>query len=435
MIISKLLNKLNAGKKIGITSVCSANKFVIEAAMKHAKKNKYNLLIESTSNQVDQFGGYTTMTPNAFVSYVYTISNKIEFPLDNLILGGDHLGPNVWRNIDSYKAMKNAEDQIAAYVSAGYTKIHLDTSFVLADDENNNGRLSAKTITERAARLCMVAEKVFKENSNTISKPIYVIGTDVPIPGGAIDNEEEIKLTTPEELEETIELSRKAFYTQGLEEAWDRVIAVVVQPGVEFSDSKVLPYSSEKNIGLKKKIESYKNIYFEAHSTDYQKNDDLIKMVEDHFAILKVGPWLTFAMREALFSLNLIENQIFKNKNSVEVSNLDKVLEVEMNKNPNYWKGHYKGTKDEIELAKIYSYSDRIRYYWSNKNVDASVEKMLSNLERVNISESLISQFLPNQYKELREGLIENNPRDFVQSKITEVLAVYQSATGGNIEK
>ena len=39
----------------GICSICSANEFVLKAAFNKAIKDNSTLLIESTSNQVDQF--------------------------------------------------------------------------------------------------------------------------------------------------------------------------------------------------------------------------------------------------------------------------------------------------------------------------------------------------------------------------------------------
>ena len=61
---------------------------------------------------------------------------------------------------------------------------------------------------------------------------------------------------------------------------------------------------------LKKTIEKYDQFVYEAHSTDYQRKETLRQMVKDHFVILKVGPALTFAMREALFSLDFIEKEL-----------------------------------------------------------------------------------------------------------------------------
>ncbi len=431
MIFKRLLNKLNVGNKIGITSICSANKYVIEAAMLHAKKYNYDLLIESTSNQVDQFGGYTGMTPKDFHNYVYSIAEETNFPKEKLILGGDHLGPNVWQNQKAEIAMQNTFDQIAAYVSAGYTKIHLDSSFALADDETKNGILPPEIITERAAQMCEVAEKTNNKIGSEI-KPYYVIGTDVPIPGGATENENNIKVTTPDELEETIELTRKAFYKRGLQDAWERVIAVVVQPGVEFTHSKVFPYEHKKNDELIRKIEEYKGLYFEAHSTDYQGKDDLKNMVNDHFAILKVGPWLTFALRESLYSLSYIEEELLKYKSGMQSSNLIEVINNEMKANPKYWKNHYNGNENEIYIAKNFSYSDRVRYYWTNAVISNAVKKLINNLENIRIPESVVSQFLPIQYKELREEKIINSPKSFIISKISEVLSIYNYAVGGD---
>ncbi len=431
MALNKLLNKLNKGYKTGIVSICSANKFVIENSMKYAQENNSHLLIESTSNQVDQFGGYTGMTPQMFSEYVYSIADQMNFPKENLVLGGDHLGPNVWQNKTSDIAMQNTFEQIEAYVSAGYTKIHLDSSFALADDSAEDGILSSEIITERAAQMCEVAERTFKKNSLS-KKPFYIIGTDVPIPGGATENEGSIKLTTAEELEETIELTKKAFYKRGLEEAWERVIAVVVQPGVEFSDTKVFPYVSKNNSALIKKLESYNGLYFEAHSTDYQLQDDLKNMVNDHFAILKVGPWLTFALREALFSLSYIERELLKFNNALQASQLIENLNSIMIENPKYWNKHYNGKKSNIYLSMNFSYSDRIRYYWTNTTIDKKVKLLIDNLTKLNIPESLLSQFLPNQYKEVREGKIKNHPNEIIKSKISEVLSVYKYAVGGN---
>lgn len=44
-------------------------------------------------------------------------------------------------------------------------------------------------------------------------------------------------------------------------------------------------------------VNDYSHLVFEAHSTDYQTKEAYKQLVHDHFAILKVGPALTFAMR------------------------------------------------------------------------------------------------------------------------------------------
>ncbi len=428
---SELRKYFNLGDNIAIASICSANRYVLKAAMQLKNNSKNNILIESTSNQVDQFGGYTGMTPIDFVQFVKSIADEVSFPFGNIIFGGDHLGPNVWQNEEAKSAMLKAEDQIKAYVKAGYRKIHLDTSFSLGDDDKSK-QLSPEIITERAARLCKIAEETFNKISNKKEKPVYVIGTEVPIPGGAQEEEESIVATTPEDLVNTIKLSQKAFYELGLKEAWERVIAVVVQPGVEFSDSQVFKYNRDNVTKIKSKIEDYPNLIFEAHSTDYQSKAALTEMVQDYFGILKVGPWLTFAMREAIFALADIEGELV---DSAKSSNLKDEIDKIMVERPKYWNKHYHGTQKEIKLARAYSYSDRIRYYWSDKKVINILEKMMNNLKEINIPNTLISQYLPTQYCLIMENKIEKNPETLIISKISEVLNIYNSACGGSIEK
>lgn len=431
MVLEEIINKHKEFRKFGIKSICSANRFVLKAAMLFEKGKNNQLLIESTSNQVDQFGGYTGMTPSDFIQFVKNIADEVQFPTERIIFGGDHLGPNVWQKESSISAMRKAEDQIRAYVSAGYRKIHLDTSFSLADDDKSKP-LSPNIITERAARLCSVAEETFASLDDDSEKPVYVIGTEVPIPGGAHEEEESISVTSPEDLEVTIELSKKAFYDRGLEEAWERVIAVVVQPGVEFSDAQVFEYNRENASNIKKEIEKYSNLLLEAHSTDYQSQKALSEMVEDHFVILKVGPWLTFALREALFSLSEIEDELI---DSDKCSNFRNEIDKVMRENPKYWENHYHGTEKEIAFARVYSYSDRIRYYWTNEKVNAILNKMLNNLNETKIPNTVISQYFPNQYHLIMDNKIKKNSESLIISKISEVLHIYNSACGGFSEE
>ncbi|MDZ7765914.1 MAG: class II D-tagatose-bisphosphate aldolase, non-catalytic subunit [Melioribacteraceae bacterium] len=129
-------------------------------------------------------------------------------------------------------------------------------------------------------------------------------------------------MTTPEEVQKTIELTKEKFEREGLQEAWQRVIAVVVQPGVEFGDEEVFEYEQGKALKLINKIKEFDNIAYEAHLTDYQLKKDLRQMVKDHFAILKVGPWLTHAMREAIFLLAIIEEELLAKKKEFVISEI-----------------------------------------------------------------------------------------------------------------
>ena len=68
--------------------------------------------------------------------------------------------------------MADAEELIRHYVGAGFTKIHIDTSMKVADDDPNI-RLSDETIARRGARLARVAEdtyhKLLESDPNAIA--------------------------------------------------------------------------------------------------------------------------------------------------------------------------------------------------------------------------------------------------------------------------
>ena len=423
----RIVSAQKQGRPMGMYSICSANRFVLRAAVRKAGIDGTHLLIEATSNQVDQFGGYTGMTPEQFTGYVSEIAAEADFPVERIILGGDHLGPNAWRKEDAHAAMSKARELIHDYVAAGFTKIHLDASMACADDRLP---LADEIIADRSAELCGIAESTHAKKAVGIPAPVYVIGTEVPAPGGAQEEISGIKITAPQDVDRIISLTRNAFLTRGLHSAWERVIAVVVQPGVEFGVHSVVDYNREKAGQLSRKIESYDNLVYEAHSTDYQTGDALREMVEDHFAILKVGPWLTFAFREAVFALAHIEREWLADRKGVQLSNILNVIETVMSEDSKYWKKYYHGDETEISFARKYSYSDRIRYYWRYPNIQQLLGLMMKNLSIQPIPLTLISQYLPSQYDALREGRIQNVPADLIREKIIDVIDRYAFACG-----
>src|ERR1700680_57724 len=97
-----------AGKPVGIYSICSANRYVLEAGILQARRDRSLLCIESTANQVNQFGGYTGQTPADFAAFVREVDTAADFPPDQILLGGDHLGPLVWRHESAAAAMAKA---------------------------------------------------------------------------------------------------------------------------------------------------------------------------------------------------------------------------------------------------------------------------------------------------------------------------------------
>ena len=421
--LKEIIKKNKDGTPIGVCSVCSSNELVIESAMEEALKYGSPLLVESTANQVNQFGGYTGMTPLMFREYVYKIAVKTGFPSDKVILGGDHLGPLTWKDEDAQDAMAKAKDLVADFVHAGFTKIHLDTSMKLRDD--GDGILSAEVIAERGADLCAVAEKAFQSTEKGRQRPVYVIGSEVPIPGGAQTNEG-LKVTSASDFAATVDLFKKSFLKRGLNEAWENVIAVVVQPGVEFGSNTVHDYNPNDSAELKRILKEYPTMVFEGHSTDYQKELSLRQMVEDGIAILKVGPALTFALRESLVALEFIEKDLLFGSN--RLSNSSETLENVMLSDPGNWKNHYKGSDMQKRLARKYSYSDRCRYYLTDSKVKESMKRLINNLDSIEIPMPLISQYLPSQYWKIRNGQMRNEPIELVKGNIKDTLDHYYAA-------
>ena len=409
------------GEKCGVYSICSANLLVLEASILQAKKDNTAVLIEATSNQVNQYGGYTGMQPADFRDYVFAIARDLDFPQENIWLGGDHLGPNCWQHEPAAEAMEKSRELIRAYVAAGFSKIHLDASMSCAGDPVP---LTDEVVAHRAANLCKVAEETAAEcfEQNPL---VYVIGTEVPVPGGEAEEIEGIHVTTPERAAYTLDCHEKVFIENGLKNAWQRVIGLVVQPGVEFDHTSVIDYERTKSQQLSHFVKNVPNIVFEAHSTDYQSPEAYVDLVQDHFAILKVGPQLTFAMREAVYALAHIEDTLIPES---ERSHIRAVMEDEMLTHPDNWQKYYSGDEDVRRFARTFSYSDRIRYYWGAEGVEVALSRLLDNLENKEIPMPVISQYLPEQYWAIRRGNIVNSPRSLIHHRIMQVTEIYAKA-------
>jgi D-tagatose-1,6-bisphosphate aldolase subunit GatZ/KbaZ len=423
-----MVRKQKQGQAVGIYSACTANEIVLRSVLQRALACDQPALIEATANQVDQNGGYTGMKPADFAAYVYRLADELSFPKERLILGGDHLGPLTRTSQSEEQAMAYADELVRQYVLAGFTKIHLDTSMRLADDDQH-ARLSDEVIAARGARLCKVAEDTWQELKKVkpeVEQPVYIIGSEVPIPGGAQSAEESISVTTPEDCRTTLTTFEDKFRSLGLDSAWERVIGLVVQPGVEFGDSEVHEYDRKKAAELTASLKDWQQGVFEGHSTDYQTPQGLREMVEDGIAILKVGPALTFALREALFALEAIERELLTAEDAPGgLSDFRAVLEKQMLANPGNWQKHYHGDSKQLAFARAYSFSDRARYYLPDPEVDASIRRLFTNMSQNKIPLSILSQYMPWSYQAHRAGRISAAPEQLIMEHIGHYIDEY----------
>jgi D-tagatose-1,6-bisphosphate aldolase subunit GatZ/KbaZ len=414
-LLDDVLRDQKSGKSVGIPSICSSHPYVLKTAL----QGENTVLVESTCNQVNQFGGYSGMNPADFALMVRSLASQNGFPLEHLVLGGDHLGPLPWQSQPADSAMANAGELVRLYVQAGFTKIHIDASMKLGDDDPSRP-LEAELAAQRTASLVHAAEAKAGPGNGLR----YVVGSEVPTAGGATVHEEKVAITTVESASLTLEAMQKAFKEAGVDSAWEKVVALVVQPGVEFGNDFVLEYApfAAENLA---RFAGTMPFIFEAHSSDYQQRSSLQYLVRDHFAILKVGPALTFAFREAIFGLALIEEELVPEQDR---SHIVQVLETAMLKNPRHWQTHYPGTTVEQAHARKFSRSDRIRYYWPEPAVQAALQKLLMNLKDRSLPLPLLDQFLPDVHDAIYSGRLKNMAGDIISYKIKNVLDDYSAA-------
>jgi D-tagatose-1,6-bisphosphate aldolase subunit GatZ/KbaZ len=424
--LQNVLHRNRESGKGGVYAVCSAHTQVIEAAIQQALEDGSVLHVESTSSQVNQFGGYTGQTPQSFSAWIREAAQRAGLPPEQVLLGGDHLGPFPWRSEAAHSALRKARELVRACVLSGYQKIHLDASMACADDGNTS--LEEQTVADRAGVLCQAAESAYGELSPGSPRIVYVIGTEVPAPGGESQGAHAPQITTAEHMQRTLGIFQRAFSEQGLSSAWERVVALVVQPGVEFGSGLIFDYHRTKTRSLSAALSGYAGIVYEAHSTDYQSPKSLKQMVGDHFAILKVGPWLTFAYREAVLALAAIEHELLKTKSGIRLSQVREALEQAMLSNPVHWRSYYRGEEEETRRELIYSYSDRCRYYWNEPSVQKEIAQLFENLAVQPIPPTLVSQFLPLEYEAIREGRLEATWEMIVRDHIQRVLRIYSGA-------
>lgn len=424
--IQIMMENKRGGMKCGIPSYCSANELVLETALRRAKAQNTPVLIEATANQVNQYGGYTGMLPKDFYQMVLKMAQDIGVTEQQIILAGDHLGPLTWQNLPEKEAMEKSIELVYQYTRAGFTKIHLDTSMKVKDDPE--GLLATETIARRGAELYKAAirgyEELKAEKADAV-RPVFVIGSEVPIPGGAQEAEDTLAVTSPDAFRDTVAAYKRIFKDAGVEDGWNDVVAVVVQPGVEFGDDQVFLYNHEAAADLCAALEEYPEICFEGHSTDYQSAECLKAMVQDGIAILKVGPAITYGLREALFALSFMERELVPEEKR---ANLIETLEKVMLDKPDNWKKHYHGDERQLALCRKYSFSDRSRYYIGQPEVVASMNQLFENLREYPIPMNMLHQYMPLSYVKVRDHILTLDPKELAMDGVAGFMEDYEFA-------
>lgn len=421
----------NRHQNFGVFSCCSADEDVIRAVFKRMQDNELPILIESTSNQVNQYRGYSGKTPAEFAQTVLALANEFGIDNERVIIGGDHLGPLPWVDRCAEEALREAEKLVSDCILAGYSKIHLDTSMRL-DDDSPDKAFPTRLCAERGARLCQAAEaafQIYRESHPTANKPLYVIGSEVPTPGGD-SSSVRMGISSPQDALKTIEIYESAFQQANLHDAFRRVIALVTELGVEFHDSSLDEYDHERCQKLTAAMKTT-TLCVEGHSSDYQTAAKLKEMCEDGVAILKVGPAFTFALREALYALEAIERELYAGSDFA-ASNFREALEEVMLEHPEHWQSYYIGSSTDTHLSRSFSFFDRCRYYFQDERMLFARDRLFENLSHKTIPLSLLSQYLPVQYQKVRAGLLKNEAYELMLDHIGSYIDTYlEAVTGG----
>ncbi len=396
-----IISRNRAGQTAAIPSVCSAQPDVLHASLVLAERLDREIVIEATSNQVNQDGGYTGMTPSAFIKFVNTTADSAGVDRSRIIFGGDHLGPQAWRAQDAETALAKADVMVRAYVSAGFGKIHLDCSEGCAGEP---AQLGDEITAERSARLARMCNEAGDD-------VLFVVGTEVPPPGGArVDETGDIPPTSPIAARDTLLAHDAAFGDMA-----GQIGGLVVQPGVEFSPTAVHALPLDRDPGLLDALHDHPHVCLEAHSTDYQDPAVFPRLADLGFAFQKVGPALTFAYRAALYALDRLGSP---------QGALEAEMDAVMLANPKNWQGHYSGDDEALYQQRHFGLADRIRYYWPNERALAAVQTLKTSIAAP-IPDALLTQVFDTDVLDRAEALTGSQIDRLIHAQIECALAPY----------
>lgn len=411
--LRQIIARNRAGEPIAIPSVCTAHPDALEASLALSETLDQPIVVEATSNQVNQDGGYTGLKPAEFISFVKDIATRAKVRHSRIVFGGDHLGPQAWRKLRADQAMEKAHRMVADYAAAGFTKIHLDCSEGCAGEP---AQLPDHITATRSAALAATARHCAPDPARLI----FVIGTEVPPPGGArTDDHGDIPPTTPEAAKATLAAHRDAFSAAGI--PLDQIGGLVVQPGVEFSPMDVHHLPLNRDPGLLDALEGWPNLCLEAHSTDYQHPQAYPRLAELGFAFQKVGPALTYAWREALYALDTIRTQ----NGWAAGPSLPDTMEAVMLENPAHWHAHIHGTSADPRTERHFGLADRVRYYWPITQAQQAVLRLLSDLADKRLPDPLLlAHFRADEIATARESR-HSLPRALAIARVQSALRPY----------
>ena len=210
----------------------------------------------------------------------------------------------------------------------------------------------------------------------------------------------------------------------------ERILAVRLDIGRGHDGETVFPFSKAvfEDV-LDQSNDHFPNLLGAEH-IDHQPRSVLNALIKAHFAYMRVGSEFTYVMREAIFSLAMMENETLQGKPGVYLSNLMVELDKAMQFSPDQWSAYYQGNGFEQLLSRKYSLHDRSRFFWGEADVQEAWARLFQNLVSYPIPLTVLRQFMPDQYEHVIYGEIENTPEALVLDKLRGNIKRYATACG-----
>lgn len=368
-----------------IPAVVSVQPDVIAAALRQARDHDMPALIEAPADEVNQFGGHSGLTPADFAALVRDIAGGQGLEAVPLILGADRLGPWLWPALAPDAAMTHAERMVMDFVAAGFTRLHFD-----GPDAAGTARLVAAAEAHAPAPdlLCHGLPASFE-----------------PVDG----------VTSPETLARTLELHEAAFAEAGLNAAWKRVRTVSVHLGMGFGPALIERFDMGQPDRLSAVLPDHGRIALEARDVDYQSARACADLTRRNVAVLKLGPSLSFAWREALYALSHVLNW---QDGSAHISER---MEDLMLADPAAWQEDYRGPPAVQRVLRHFGFTDRIRHYWPR--AAAAVEALCEGIDATGLPHPLLLQYLPPEILARAARLDLPPAQAILQAQVEDALA------------
>ena len=429
MRTSCLINIMKAncrGERKGIYAVESYNSTVMEAYFRQALVDGSPVLLEISANMLGLPGQSGKISPAEFIEKVKHAAVEAKFPRDRIFLGVNDLGPSLWKDESDEYALKKACVFISDLVGLGFNKLGIHAGEPIKGNPVDEP-LAQEIIIGRETALYQAAEGAAADLPEE-EKPLYVINAYPRQEAGRVENQR--RVVSRKDVEDAVDWYAQIAAAAGLPKMKKRLLAVRIFLGPGYDSENVIPFDSSllKEMGGCEYGEY--TVVLEAQQTDYQSQTVLNQLLDNHFAFLRVGLELTYSMREALFSLAMMENETMVGKPGVYLSNYIIELDRAMQAVPHHWQKYYTGNGFEQLVARKYSFYDRSRFFLEDKEVRKMKKRLYDNLTAHPVPLTVLRQFMPHQFERVAAGVLENKPKALVMDAVRRVLRRYSRACG-----